>query len=75
MISEQAVQSIDAVGRPLADVTAELASNGYRYILNYTRPPRITFPLEEDILYVLYQRIDASNTYHLTVAAKMGKEA
>lgn len=75
MISEQTVQSIDAVGRPLTDVTAELDKNGYRYILNYTRPPRITFSLEADILYVLCQRIDASNTYHLTVAAKMGKEA
>lgn len=74
MINDSAVNNVDAVGRAAAVVIAELEENDQRYVIDYTCPPRITFALEEDILYVLRQHIDASGTHHLTVAAKMGKE-
>lgn len=74
MINDCVLQCIDAVGRPIKDVIAEFERSGQQYVLNFTRPPRITFALEENSFYVLHQRIDEREVYHLIAAAKMAKE-
>lgn len=74
MSNDCAIQCIDAVGRPLASVIAEFERSGQQYVLTFTCPPRITFALEEKNFYVLHQRIDESEVYHLIAAAKMAKE-
>ncbi|WP_312560159.1 hypothetical protein [Anaerospora sp.] len=74
MSNDCVVQCLDAVGRPLKDVIAEFERSGHQYVLTFTRPPRTTFALEENSFYVLHQRIDESEVYHLIAAAKMAKE-
>ena len=67
--------TVDAVGKPLTAVMAELAEQNQNYVVDYTYPPRRTFPLMEDDLYVLRQHADDAGILHLIAGEKMGKEA
>lgn len=65
---------MDAVGRPLAAVAAELAARRIPYTVAVTRPDRKSFPLLEDDLYVVRQTTDAEGVAVLLAAARMGRE-
>lgn len=65
---------IDTIGRPLTVVSVELSKQNKNYLIDYTYPPRRTFRLLEDNMYVLRQRVDEDETIHLVVGPKMGKE-
>ncbi len=64
---------MDAVGRPLTAVAAELDARQIPYRVTVTRPDRRSFPLAEDCLYVVRQTEDEAGTALLLAAAKMGR--
>jgi hypothetical protein len=66
---------MDAVGRPLAVVTAELAAREIPFTVAVTRPDRLNFPLLDECLYVVRQTADEAGVIQLTAAAKMGRQA
>jgi hypothetical protein len=63
----------DTVGLPLAAAEAALAAANIAYTVTVTRPPRASFPLAADDLYVVRELCGADGERHLVVAAKMGK--
>lgn len=66
--------AVDTVGRPLQEAQTLLESRGFQYSVRITCPPRPTFKVEHECLYVVRQHLAADGVYHLVVAAKMGKE-
>ena len=69
------LKTIDAVGKRLANVIADLSSTNQKYSIDYTYPSRRTFRLDENTMYVLRQHIDDEGTLHLVAGAKMAQEA
>lgn len=65
---------MDTVAQCLSLVQKELDESKKKYRISISRPTRTVSNLDEDCLYVIRQQMDADDTYHLTVAAKMGKE-
>lgn len=65
---------LDTIARPLTVVIAELTKQNKNYLVDYTYPPRRTFRLLEDNMYVIRQYVAEDETIHLVVSPKMGKE-
>ncbi|WP_378951901.1 hypothetical protein [Pelosinus sp. sgz500959] len=65
---------MNTVAQCLSLVKKELDANHINYRISNSRPTRAVSSLDEELLYVIRQQIDMDGTYHLTVAAKMGKE-
>lgn len=66
---------MDAVGRPLAVVTAELVDRQIPFVVRLTCPDRRSFPLLDDCLYVVRQTQDEAGGVILLAAAKVGRQA
>ena len=64
----------DFVGRPLAEALQEIDASGMVCQVELTSPTRSMFVLDDQLRYVIRQRLDVNNILHLSVAAKMGKE-
>lgn len=65
---------MDMVAQPLSAVIAHLDSQQLNYTITRTRPSKNVFNLMDNCLYVVRQTLDKAGVYHITVAAKMGKE-
>ena len=65
---------MNAVGRILAEVEAELQNLNIKYTVIRTYPTRDFFSVDDRTLYVVRQKLLDDNTYELIVAAKMRKE-
>lgn len=65
---------VDGVGRALQEVISELDAKDRRYEVEYTVPTRDYFKVDENIFYVIRQKIKEDGSYQLTAAAKMRKE-
>jgi hypothetical protein len=65
---------MDTVAQPISAVIRQFESQQISYTVTRTRPSRNIFDITDDCLYVVRQTLDDSGVYHITVAAKMGKE-
>lgn len=65
---------MDMVAQPLSAVIAQLDLQQYKYTVTRTKPSKNVFNLMDECLYVVRQTLDDSGVYHISVAAKMGKE-
>jgi hypothetical protein len=64
---------IDTVAKPFNVVEKQLDEAQIKYTVTITRPTRQVSGPEEDLFYVVRQKFN-DGIYHLTVAAKMGRE-
>lgn len=65
---------IDTVGRSLCAVEKQMVELNAKYTVITTHPTRQVSSLQKDSFYIIRQQVDSDGTYHLVVAAKMGKE-
>ncbi|MDT8901327.1 hypothetical protein [Anaeroselena agilis] len=64
---------METVGMPLKDAAEALTAGNIAFSVTVTRPTRHSFPLAEDMLYVVRELRDEDGGRRLLVAAKMGK--
>lgn len=65
------IQRLRFVGRPFAEVQAELQADGIPYETEITRPTRDYFKTDERCLYVVRERELAGGTLRLALAARL----
>lgn len=65
---------MDSVAQDLAIVQTQLDEGNIKYSMTKTSPTRDLSKLNEELLYVIRQRVDEDGIYHLITASKMKKE-
>ena len=65
---------MDTVAQCLSLAKKMLDDGNMKYRISISYPTRTVPTLDETSLYVIRQQMDPDGTYHLTAAAKMGKE-
>jgi len=68
------MMSVDVVGWLLSDAEKWLQAEQIRYTIEKTVPTRDFFKVDDDLLYVVRQKLSSTGELQLIVAAKMRKE-
>ena len=64
----------EVIGWPLEDAEQALQAAQLQYTVELSRPTKDFFPLAEECLYVIRQRVSEDGSISLTVAARQRRE-